>query len=356
MCRITRSRSKSRARTGISSRTRSQTGIASRTRSQSRSRKADGAKKTKKLASGVPPWHAIAFIVATFNVCFLKFPSLEALDEVATIETFTKRSFPSLLSVQALAFTRLFIALTIWLTTFYMVFIMQGWTIYTNYKPKSQLNNSYIYLSGLRTLFQFTSWSWIFLGFSYSLCGYIALQVSLGNESDIDPWMLRAALALYEIASPFALLVSSVVRYAIWPVAEKGGKPHTLTSFRNQMMHNMNSVYALTEMSLLGGIPMSISHAPIPCVVGLVYILFSWCSCHIFGKHGSGAGPQYQYFFMDTTLGYTTTISLVVLLAVMLTSFSIFVAIKVFVDHMGGTIPVNSMCVILISSLVCRIK
>ena len=76
----------------------------------------------------------------------------------------------------------------------------------------------------------------------------------------------------------------------------------------------------------------------------------------VFGKTGTGLGPQYQYFFLDTTLGSTTTISLAVLLTVMMTSFSIFVAIEEFVDRMGGTFPVNLMVVILISSLVVRVK
>jgi hypothetical protein len=313
-------------------------------------------KQEQPVATGIPPWHAQAFIGALLAVSAKNLPSPESLDKTATFDTFTNRVFPDFLSLKTVGAIRLLIAASIWALLFWMAFISKGWTLHTVYKPDTKLIRSSIKVTGIRTLFPFTSWSWILLGFSFSFNGMIAIQVDRGAEDDIQPWMRRAALVLFEIAAPFALLVSSVVRYAIWPAVLAAGNPHELGSFRNQLMHNMNAVYALTEMSLLGGIPMTFSHISIPCFIGCCYVLFAWSLAHFLGKTGTAPGPQYQYFFLDTTRGKVTTISLAVLLTILMASFAMFVGIEAFVSWLGGSLITNTMCVVLICSLVCRVK
>jgi hypothetical protein len=312
-------------------------------------------KKQQEIATGTPPWHAQFFVGTALAISVKNFPSLESLNHVATLDTFTNRVFPEYMSLKTLGLIRLCIAISIWIVTLCMV-LGDGWTMYTIYKRNSKLNNSYVKLKGIRTLFPFTSWSWILLGLSFSFHAMIAIQVERGAAGKIEPWMMGTALILFEIAAPFSLLVSSVVRYAIWPAVLKGGKPHSLNGFRNQMMHNMNAVFGLTEMCLLGGIPMSFSHISVPCFVGCSYALFAWSTAHFLGKAGTMPGPQYQYFFLDTTLGKSTTISLVVLLMILMSSFAVFAGIETVVEWFGGSFVINALCVLSISSMVCRIR
>jgi hypothetical protein len=304
------------------------------------------------LATGIPPWHASAFIGALLAVSVVFLPSLESLDELANIDNFTKSIFPDLISLRMLAILRLLIAISIWLVTFQMIFNAPGWILYTNYKPHTKLKQTYIELERFKTLVPFTSWSWIMLGLSYSFNAAIALQVDMGMEHLIQPWTLRCALILWELAAPFSLLVSAVIRYAIWPVALAGGKPHNLGSFRNQMMHNANSIYALSEMAIFGGLPMSVSHISIPCLVGCLYVFFAWGTCRVHGKPSDG--PQYIYFFMDTTLERTTTIALAALVTTLVASFGVFIGIQSFVNLIGGNLLTNTLCAALMSSLVVR--
>jgi hypothetical protein len=307
------------------------------------------------LATGIPPWHAAGLVGAFISLSVATLPSFESVDEIATIETFTNRLLPDLISLRMLATLRLLIAISIWLVTFYTVFVSKGWDLNPNYRPHSKLKNKPHKMQGLKTLCPFTSWSWIMLGLSFSINATIAFQVELGNEHLIQPWTLRCALILWELSAPFAILVSSVVRYAIWPIVLASGKPHALGNFRNQMQHNVNSIYALTEMALLGGPPIELSHISLPCLVGCIYILFTWSACRLYGNQPDD-GPQYLYWFMDTTLGKTTTVALASLVAVLCASFLIFDALESFVKWIGGNLFSHVMCVILVSSLLIRTK
>ena len=70
-------------------------------------------------------------------------------------------------------------------------------------------------------------------------------------------------------------------------------------------------------------------------------------------------GPFFPYFFMDTTLGYKTTLFMVVLLSVIGFFFILFAMLDKFmlmIEHSGhGSFP-NICCVAILSYLLMRFK
>jgi hypothetical protein len=307
------------------------------------------------LTSGMPPWHTTAFVALLAAVTIQNLPSLQSLDEMASLQTFTHRVFPELLSLRTLAVIRLSIAavalsLTIWLI------MGEGWNVYANYKPQSKLRREFIKLRGLGTLCPFTSWCWCFLGLSFLFNGSIALAVDQGRVDLIKPWMLRSAIVLSELAFPFALLVSTAVKYAIWPAVLAGGRPHNLAGFRNQMQHNLNSVFALSEVALLGGINLNFRHLPLATFVGIVYILFTWVMAVLYYGDRHTTGPQYLYWFQDTTLGKTTTLAMLALLIALTMFFGIFAGIEMLIEAVGESLPTKLTLVVAFSAFVCRFR
>lgn len=298
------------------------------------------------LCSGIPPWHSFAFIVGLSAVVVPLLPSLEEIDSMSGKEVWTTRKFPELVSLETLAFVRLGIAgISIGLSA-YLALIAKGWDVYANYKPRSKLRRVFVRLEGIGTLTPFTSWCWMVLGVGFLLRGIIALagakavqaggtvaeaaatttttttpewaEFVLGNK-----YLLRATLVSWELTGPFAMLVSSAITYSIWPQVKKGGKPHNLAGFRNQLQHNFNSFAALLEVTLLGGISVEFSHLSMAAAYGVVYVVFTW----LMGKYYFGnktVGPQYIYWFMDTTLEKTTTMALVALLFALTLYFAMF--------------------------------
>jgi hypothetical protein len=82
-----------------------------------------------------------------------------------------------------------------------MVFLYDGWDQFTSYLPASKLISARNRLSGIKTMFPFTSWSWNLLGISFTLNAYIAAQAAAGNSVNI--WILRAAVIAWDISAPF---------------------------------------------------------------------------------------------------------------------------------------------------------
>ena len=82
--------------------------------------------KGEVLSSAWPPLHT-QILVGMFAAFFVaRFPSLESIDEVATVETFTARVFPEYLSIEDLAYAR-FAAMGLVLgVTIYSVFLQKG--------------------------------------------------------------------------------------------------------------------------------------------------------------------------------------------------------------------------------------
>ena len=309
---------------------------------------------TLPLASGMPPWHAAGFVGALLAITIQFLPTVESLDKMATIQGFTKRVFPELMSLRTLAMIRLSIATIALSLTIYLI-LGPGWQVFSNYKPHSKLRREFIQLKGLGTLCPFTSWCWLFLGLSFLLNGTIALAVDMDRTDLIEPWMLRTAIVLWELCAPFALLVSTVIKYAIWPVVLAGGKPHNLAGFRNQLQHNFNSIFALVEVALLGGIKVNFTHLSLATMVGIIYILFSWVMAVTYYGNKE-VGPQYIYWFFDTTLGKTTTIALILLLVALTTFFGIFAGLERLIEKIASNLLTKVVFVAAVSNFVCKFR
>lgn len=336
----------------------------------------DGAKTIKKkaLTSAPPPWHSVLLIVC-FGLLFVALlPSMKKIDQTATMETFTKVLFPNYFTIQMIAYIRLFIALIIWTITLHMIFDKNGWKQQTSYLPGSQLIMVPNHLIGLKTCFPFTTVSWIFLGIYFSLASYITfrgIDNTSSNNNNIDnnnitiattttvvsPWILRIALMTWQVAAPNSLLVASVIRYVIWPgVLKKGNDTTNLKSMRNIFMHNINALFTLSEVAILGGTPVRWSDVSLAPLVGICYVIFSWNMNMSWNE--SKYGPQYIYFFFDTTLpGYIPSVSLIGLLIALILFFVLFCICESLLIHYikGGIVGALSFVVIL-SSLVMRFR
>lgn len=214
---------------------------------------------------------------------------------------------------------------------------------------------------GWNTMFPMTSWTWNLLGLSFSFNAYISLKAAYDPQwiasSHSNPWLFRTALILFEIAAPTTCLVAFVVRYAIWPrLLEVTGDTSPLRHPRNIMMHNANAVYALVESLLLGGIPVRSSDFGVAPMFGIAYVTFLWSMCHhwVDAKYG----PQVIYFFLDPTLGWTTTTALIVLMVVLVVFYGLFASIHEVLELVGwnGQLMAHLGAVILISSVICRVR
>lgn len=306
------------------------------------------------LSSAPPPWHAVGFIVLCFAILFPTLPTRSKLDEVAHLETFSARLFPQYMSIQQLAWIRAILAGAVWMTTIFMA-TGSGWIQQTAYLKNSRLKRVPNHLVGVKTLYPFTSWSWNLLGLSFTLSSYIAFQAASGGV--VSPLLLRLAIVCWEIAAPCTLLVASVVRYAIWPGILKlpNGNSDELRSMRNFMMHNMNVVFALTESCLLSGLPVRWSHAALAALWGSLYVLFTWFMIHRWNdpRHG----PQFIYFFFDTTLpGYTATKVLALLLTILMVYFGIFCVQNALLKVLNGGLVTHVLFVGAVSSMVMRFR
>uniref|UniRef100_A0A7S2YHD4 Uncharacterized protein n=1 Tax=Entomoneis paludosa TaxID=265537 RepID=A0A7S2YHD4_9STRA len=314
----------------------------------------DGEKKV--LTSAPPPWHSVLLMV-TFGAVFIYLmPSLEKLDEAATVETFTRVLFPEYLDLYTMAYIRLFVGLTIWWVTIQMSVFSNGWEQQPSYLPGSQLKMVPNQLKGIKTCFPFTSVSWNLLGMYFVLAGYIALEGAKNEAATISPWILRTALATWEVAAPNSLLVSAVIRYVIWPgVLRKGNSTINLKSVRNIFMHNLNAFFALSESGLLGGPPVRFTDISLAPLVGIAYVVFTWNMSMSWNKPEHG--PQFIYFFFDTTLpGYTASIALIGLLVALITFFVIFSSCEHLLVWTESGIIGGLAFVVSISSMVMRFR
>jgi hypothetical protein len=308
------------------------------------------ATQSAELRHAPPPWHSVALLGGLIGVFAATFPSLETIDEDATLETFTHRVLPDFLSAKQLGWIRCAFSLFIFSVSFKATFFYPGMTQVTSYLPKSKLKrNVLIRMTGFKTQLPFTSWSWNLLGVSFALNGFIALQ---SQESECSPWLLRIALLVFEMAAPSALLVAFVTRYAIWPRALQLGDTTQLKSPIVLVWHNVNVIMVLTEVCLLGGMPILARHVSVAPALGIVYALFTWFMV----PRWTNEGPQFIYFFLDTTLGSTTSIALLLLLVVLMVFYGLFGALNHVLSNWNEGFIMRTLAAILLSSLVCRFQ
>ena len=224
----------------------------------------------------------------------------------------------------------------------------------TGYLPASKLRRTSITREGVRTLLPYTSWSWNLLGISFALNAYIAHQVGVLEQQDLPQPLLRAALIVYEIAAPSTLLVSFVTAHAIWRnLIKQGVSTVNIKATRTLIWHNANIVMALTEMVLLGGIPVQLSHFAVAPLFGILYILQTWLLIY---QLKPSAGPQFLYFFLDTTLGMKLTYAILALLVVMFSSFSMFAVAHWLLNYSNAGLVPRFLLVLLVCRGVCRFR
>mmetsp|Transcript_25698 Transcript_25698/g.37896 ORF Transcript_25698/g.37896 Transcript_25698/m.37896 type:complete len:323 (+) Transcript_25698:58-1026(+) len=302
-----------------------------------------------------PPYHSLlfVFIAAVFFVHCL--PSLEEVDEVATIETLSNGLFVGPASLAAI---RLLIA-TFVLGVTAMRVMGPAVTPQPTYLPQSKLKSAPLSLVGLRSLAPFTWWCWVLLGVTFVLTGTISMLFAIDRTDLIHPWHLRLALLSFEISAPCAFLVSTVVKYALWPhlYRSKGSEgTKVFQSFMGIVTHNLNVIFVTAEVALLGGIPVFMSHVAICPLLGLIYVQFAWWMSNRWYPQENGSGPQFLYFFLDTTLGWTTTKALVALLFVLLLFYVVFSVIDDVLEHLDGGLVLHLTSCVLASCLACRIR
>ena len=317
------------------------------------------------LKSAPPPLHSVALLIS-FTVIFVALlPSLESLDQYATVDVFTHRVFPDRLSLTGLAYIRLIFALFIFGVSIHTVFIGKGWTQETQYRPNSKLTKAKIHFTSFKTMLPFTSISWNLLGCSFAFNSYVAFlaadqQAKSTSSTVISPWLLRISLLLFETAAPCAFLVAAVIRYAIWPnILKNKGSTDGLKHPRTLLMHNANVILVLIELSLLGGLPIHFSLFPVSPLYGITYVVFlAWGMTNRWADPKK-YGPQFIYFFFDTTLGTATTVALVVLLVVLMVCYVMVATVVPFVlETLGGRwgVIVHVLLVGVLASGVCRFR
>mmetsp|Transcript_4390 Transcript_4390/g.9489 ORF Transcript_4390/g.9489 Transcript_4390/m.9489 type:complete len:543 (-) Transcript_4390:355-1983(-) len=305
--------------------------------------------------SAPPPVHtAIVFAIA-MALCLWTLPSLASVDEHATIETFTASVFgegPLCLPPLGLGIIRILFA-TICVVT-RREKIRNGSEFKIVLLPGSKLRGGYVQMKGWRTQGFYTSWAWNLLGISFALGGTIPMLVAYGREDVLhaNPWILRSALISFEVAAPSALLTSFIVTYALWPKAYKDHGASGTKGFKGWvglLQHNANSAMVLLEVTLMGGLPVKLSHAAFAPLFAGLYQAFLW---FMVNRWAPAHGPVFPYFFMDTTLGRRTTIFMVVLLLVIGSFFVLFALLDagmILIEQGGhGAVP-NVCCVVAMS-------
>lgn len=305
------------------------------------------------LTSAPPPYHSVIFVLLA-GIVFVKcLPTLDQIDDMATIETLSSGLF---VGPMALAIVRLLIAAFV-IGVAVMRVMGPGAAPQPTYLPQSKLKAAPIRLVGLRSLAPFTLWCWVLLGVTFALTGTVPLLYATNRTDLIHPWHLRLALMSFEVSAPCAFLVSTAVKYALWPHAyrNKGSEGTKIfRSFYGIVTHNLNVIFVIAEVALLGGLPVVISHVTVAPLLGLVYVIFAWSMANSLGKEDSG--PQFLYFFLDTTVGWTTTKALVALLAVLLTFYVAFSLIDDVLELLDGALLMHLTSCVLVSCLVCKIR
>lgn len=116
----------------------------------------------------------------------------------------------------------------------------------------------------------------------------------------------------------------------------------------------MNVILVLIEVTLLGGLPIQISHITVAPIYGMTYLFFSW---YISDKLAPQDGPQFCYRFLDPTLDrFRPAIALLGLLLVMTFFYAVFAFVGFWIHKVEGNIAVSLLSVVLCVQLLCRFR
>lgn len=281
-----------------------------------------------------------------------------SLDIAATKASITTPLFEDYISQQTLGWIRITFAIICFLITISTLFGKPK-EITINYSKKSKLQSIPIIFRGHHRQLFFTRITWNLLGISCGLNGLLALWEYHGNHpqwlsSGDNDWIYRVALYLFEVIAPSTMLVSCCVRYSIWPNdIKKGANTDALKCFTSLMQHNANLLIALIEAGLLGRIPVRFTDVPVGILFQCSYVCMVWSM--MYRWHPSGK-PQVLYHFLDTTLGMTTTLSLLVLLFVSFFFNMIFVFLDTILEHLNQNLFAHILLVIIVFSSLSKFR
>ena len=99
------------------------------------------------------------------------------------------------------------------------------------------------------------------------------------------------------------------------------------------MSHNMNSVFVLMEVALLGGLPVRMSEMYLGPLYGSSYVWMAWSLTNYWAP--TAFGPHFIYFFLDTTRGFASTVALMALTTILCLFYVMLASAKVGLDHMS---------------------
>lgn len=389
----------------------------------------DGHRAAVGRVSALPPWHTATCLVAIVAVCLhhcwgLNFLTTTRTDDSQSPDQLDDSIASDAKNAIAVAASdrRLLVAVarlvfgTIMLGDSFYVLLWGKWEqdfVYTQGSKLQGVRNvrfrgifvekPYSFRRGIFTLSSFTMWAWTIEGVAFVLLGTIPLLIETGFATGADSiplWIYRLTIVAWEISAPTSLLVSAVVKYILWPEAlrdqknarevdegedndndnmnKREGKNYgnnnsnVLKHPGALMEHNLNSIAALFETGLLGGVPVRYSDITLAPLFGLSYVLFSYAMMHRWPVGGDadddGArynslvrhqklGPHFMYPFLDPTLpGITPTLALLALLLALMISFAIFCFVDRVLASLGGGWVTHLSVVIVLSACVCRFR
>lgn len=194
------------------------------------------------------------------------------------------------------------------------------------------------------------------LTISFLLSGSTAFLLAHGKS--VHPWILRVAHVSFEIAAPTELLVASVIKYAIWPrLLTNNRSTIHLKTFVTLMMHNGPIFMILIEVCFLGKIPILLSNIAVAPLFGVIYVFFSWYMSDkwLSKKETKKSGPQFLYFFLDTTLQAESSAALIILLLVLLSFYFLFWVADDLLMHVPNAIG-RMAAVLFVVPVFCRFR
>jgi len=310
----------------------------------------------KPLHHGNPPWHAVTLIVTIVAIFIKQLVKKDDTTQEPKLEEILSRSlFPTIIPLRMIIAFRLLIATIIFVDLFRATALVVYLDHKTEYYPGSELRAGapieyHGYLTkhgtvrtGLRGIASFTMVTWTIQGITFLLTGLLPLLLLLNttnNDSAEQQYIIffyQIAVKMWEIMVPSAFLVSLVVTYVLWPMeveASKQGRHSNLGLFNRfwpLLSHNLNVLAITIEVALMGGGPclLTRNHYYMAPLYGAAYVLFSWIMKNQWVVLSSNKdhrwGPQFIYPFLDTTLGWQYTASIMALLLVLLLSHGIVV-------------------------------